>query len=203
MRRVFLLFIGALLGIYGQAVAGAFEDATAAFKRGDYAKAVELIRPLAEKGDVRAQFNLGTIYYNGQTGREDLPEAAKWFRMAADQGDKEAQRYLGFMFANGKGVPRDDREAVKWYGRAAEQGDADAQVNLGVMYSTSRGTSQNYVQAHKWFTLAASSYPAPERQKRDQAVKNTERLAAKMSQQQIEEARKLAREWQPRTEARS
>lgn len=200
MRRLDLLFVGALVaGVYGQALAGAFEDATAAYKRGDYAKAVDLIRPLAEKGDVRAQFNLATIYYNGQAGREDLPEAAKWFRMAADQGDKEAQRYLGFMYANGRGVARDDREAVRWYGRAAEQGDADAQVNLGVMYSTSRGTSQDYVQAHKWFSLAAAAYPASERQKREQALKNSEGLAAKMSQQQIEEARKLTREWRPRS----
>lgn len=85
MRRQYLFIVGALLlGVYGQTLAGAFEDATAAYKRGDYAKAVELIRPLAERGDVRAQFNLATLYYNGQGGREDLPEAAKWFRMAAE-----------------------------------------------------------------------------------------------------------------------
>jgi uncharacterized protein len=204
MRRHYLFIVAALLlGAYGQALAGAFEDATAAYKRGEYSKAVELIRPLAEQGDVRAQFNLATIYYNGQGGRQDLPEAAKWFRMAADQGDMQAQRFLGFMYANGKGVARDDREAVKWYGRAAEQGDADAQVNLGVMYSASRGTSQNYVQAHKWFSLAAASYPASEQQKRDQAQKNSERVATKMSQAQLEEARKLAQEWHARPEARS
>src|SRR5262245_47639467 len=109
MRRSYFFIVGALLlGAYGQALAGAFEDATAAYPRGDYAKAMELIRPLAEQGDARAQFNLGTIYYNGQGTREDLPEAAKWFGMAAEQGDMEAQRYLGFMYANGKGVARDD-----------------------------------------------------------------------------------------------
>jgi len=168
MRRHSLFIVGALLlAAYGQAVAGAFEDATAAYKRGDYTKAVELIRSLAEHGNVRAQFNLATIYYNGQGARQDLPEAAKWFRMAA------------------------------------EQGDADAQVNLGVMYSASRGTSQNYVQAHKWFSLAAAGYPTSEPQKRDQALKNSERIASKMSQEQLDEARKLAREWHPRTENRS
>jgi TPR repeat protein len=204
MRRHSLFIVGALLlAAYGQAVAGAFEDATAAYKRGDYTKAVELIRPLAEHGDVRAQFNLATIYYNGQGARQDLPEAAKWFRMAAEQGDMQSQRYLGFMYASGKGLARDDREAITWYGRAAEQGDADAQVNLGVMYSASRGTSQNYVQAHKWFSLAAAGYPTSEPQKRDQALKNSERIASKMSQEQLDEARKLAREWHPRTENRS
>jgi len=200
MRCKSSLTLGLLaLGLCGQALAGPFEDATAAYQRGDYETATELIRPLAEQGDLRAQFNLGTMNYNGQGEHQDLAEAAKWFRMAADQGDMQAQRYLGFMYANGQGVARDDREAVKWYGRAAEQGDADAQVNLGVMYSAARGTSQNYVQAHKWFSVAAAGYPASERQKRQQAMKNSELLAAKMSPEQIAEAQRLAREWQPRS----
>lgn len=200
MRRRTTLLLGALaLALYGPAAAGPFEDATAAYQRGDYAKAIEIIRPVAEQGDVRAQFNLATMYYNGQGARQDHPEAAKWFRMAAEKGDMQAQRYLGFMYANGQGVARDDREAVKWYGRAAEQGDADAQVSLGVMYSAARGTSQNYVQAHKWFSIAADRYPASERGKKTQAAKNSQVLEQKMSPEQLAEARRLAREWQPRS----
>jgi uncharacterized protein len=187
------------LSLHAQAFAGPFEDATAAYQRGDYATASDLIQPLAEQGDVRAQFNLATIYYNGRGADQNHVEAAKWFRRAAEQGDMHAQRYLGFMYANGQGVARDDREAVKWYGRAAEQGDADAQVNLGVMYSAARGTAQNYVQAHKWFSLAAERYPTSDRQKRQQAMKNSEILATKMTPQQVTEARRLARTWQPKT----
>jgi hypothetical protein len=41
------------------AVAGQFEDATAAYDRGDYATALRLLRPLAEQGDADAQTNLG------------------------------------------------------------------------------------------------------------------------------------------------
>jgi TPR repeat protein len=186
------------LSLHAQAFAGQFEDATAAYQRGDYATAVELIRPLAQQGDVRAQFNLATIYYNGRGVRQDHAEAAKWFREAADQGDMQAQRHLGFMYANGQGVARDDREAVRWYGRAAEQGDADAQVNLGVMYSAARGTSQNYVLAHKWFSLAAERYPVSDRLKRQQAMKNSEVLESKMTPEQLAEARRLARVWQPK-----
>jgi uncharacterized protein len=187
------------LMLSGAAFAAPFEDATSAYRRGDYEKAMELIRPLAERGDVRAQFNLATMHYNGEGVSQNHQEAAKWFRMAAEKGDAQAQRYLGFMYAHGQGVARDDREAVKWYGLAAEQGDAEAQVNLGVMYSSARGTAQNYVQAHKWFSLAAERFPASEREKKDQAVKNTEALAQRMSPDQIAEARRLAREWQPRT----
>ena len=193
------LFVPGVLTAYGPALAGAFEDATAAYQRGDFGAAVTLIRHLADQGDARAQFDLATMYYDGQGMRQDREQAAKWFRKSAEQGDAQAQRYLGFMYANGQGVARNDKEAVKWYGRAAEQGDADAQVNLGLMYSAARGTSQNLVQAHKWFNVAASLYPLSDRGTREQALTNSERLAAKLSSDQSAEAEKLAREWQPKT----
>jgi TPR repeat protein len=129
----------------------------------------------------------------------DFEEAAKWFRLAAEQGEVLAERYLGTMYANGQGVARDDKEAVKWYARAAERGDAHAQASLAAMYSAARGTSQNFVQAHKWFTVAASRYPASERVKRAQAIRSSEQLAEKMSPSEVEAAKKLAREWQPKS----
>ena len=42
----------------GAAAAGPFEDATAAYERGDYATALRLFRPLAEQGNADVQFNL-------------------------------------------------------------------------------------------------------------------------------------------------
>jgi uncharacterized protein len=185
------------LAMCGQGLAGPLEDSNSAYQRGDSTTAKELLVPLAEQGDIRAQVNLGTMNYNSTP--PDYEESAKWFRLAAEQGDVLAERFLGTMYANGQGVARDDKEAVKWYGRAAEQGDADAQASLAGMYSAARGTSQNYVQAHKWFSVAAARYPASERAKRAQAIRNSERLAEKMSDSQVEEARKLAREWQPKS----
>ena len=41
--------------------AGTFEDAVDANARGDYVKALRLIRPLANDGDATAQFNLGLM----------------------------------------------------------------------------------------------------------------------------------------------
>lgn len=185
------------LAICGQGLAGPLEDSNSAYQRGDIATAMELLVPLAEQGDVRAQMKLGTLNYDATP--PDHEAAVKWFRLAAEQGDVPAERYLGVMYANGQGVARDDKEAVKWYGRAAENGDADAQASLAAMYSAARGTSQNYVQAHKWFSIAASRYPASERAKRAQAIRNSELLAEKMSRSEIEEAKKLAREWQPKS----
>lgn len=198
MRSISRSGLGVLaLSFCGQVFAGPLEDSNAAYQRGDYETAMELLLPLAEQGDLRAQVNLGRMNYNG--ARPNHEEAAKWFRLAAEQGDVLAERYIGSMYANGQGVARDDREAVRWYGRAAEQGDPDAQASLAAMYSAARGTSQNFVQAHKWYTVAAARFPASERTKRAQAIRNSELLAAKMSPAQVEEAQKLAREWQPKS----
>ncbi len=149
--------IVAFVILAGVAVAGPWEDGWAAFKRGDYATAMKLWRPLAEQGDANAQF------------------------------------YLGFMYAMGKGVPQDDAEAVKWSRLAAEQGVADAQFLLGVMYANGQGTSQDYVEAMKWFQLAAA-------QGHENARKNRDIAAGRMTPDQIAEAERLAREWKSTAE---
>ena len=73
--------------------AGTFEDAVDAHARGDYAKALRLIRPLANDGDASAQFNLGLMYTTGQGVQQDNAAAALWFRKAAEQGYAPAQSY--------------------------------------------------------------------------------------------------------------
>jgi TPR repeat protein len=191
-----MLIAGSAVGF--QANAGPYDDATAAYKRGDYATALKLIRPIAEQGNLAAEYNLATMYYNGEGARRDYAEAMKWFRQAADKGDIASQRYLGFMYAEGQGVPSNDVESFKWYGRAAEQGDADAANNLGVMYSDGRGAPKDLVEAHKWFALAAMRYPASEQKNRDTAQKNVDKLAKKMTPAEIAQAQKLAREWKPK-----
>jgi TPR repeat protein len=66
--------------------AGTFEDAVDEHARGDYAKALRLIGPLANDGDASAQFNLGLMYATGQGVQQYNTAAALWFRKAAEQG---------------------------------------------------------------------------------------------------------------------
>ena len=62
------------------AFGGQFEDATAAYERGDYATAFRLMKPLAEKGDAKAQHNLGVMYDYGRGVPQDYTKALKWRR---------------------------------------------------------------------------------------------------------------------------
>jgi hypothetical protein len=208
-----ILIISLLMA--GTAFAEPFEDATKAYYRGDYETAYRLIKPLAEQGLPEAQFNLGLMYDKGQGVPQDYAEAVKWYRKAAEQGNAkavksyrkaaeqgnaEAQFNLGLMYDKRQGVPQNYAEAVKWYRKAAEQGFAEAQTNLGIMYFTGQGVPKDYVLAHMWFHLAISRYPASEKAKRERTEKIRDIAASKMTPTQIAEARRLAREWKPKTE---
>ena len=74
----------------------------------------------------------------------------------------------------------------------AERGDAEAQYNLGFMYAVGQGVRQDFVRAYMWLDLAAAQgYP--------DAISYRDRVAANMTSDQLAEARRLAREWKPKT----
>lgn len=182
------------------AFGGQLEDGIAAYDRGDYATAFRLMKPLAEKGDAKAQHNLGVMYDYGRGFPQDYSRALKWYRRAADQGIPDAQHNLGLMYYYGQGVPQNFIEAARWYRRAADQGMPDSQVNLGIMYYNGQGVSQDYVLAHMWLNLAASQYPESVKKKVNDVVHYRDIVDAKMTPAQIAEAKRLAREWKPRKE---
>ena len=135
--------------------AGTFEDALEAHARGDYAKALRLIRALANDGDPTAQFNLALMYTTGQGVQQDNAAAASWFRKAAGQGYAPAQSNLGTVYLYGRGVTQDDTEAAAWFRKAADQGDAIAEFLLGNQYANGKGVPQDYSEAMIWFQRAA------------------------------------------------
>ncbi|TYL75145.1 tetratricopeptide repeat protein [Bradyrhizobium cytisi] len=135
--------------------AGPFEDAADAHARGDYAKALRLIRPLANDGDAAAQFNLGLMYVAGHGVQQDSAAAAIWFRKAAEQGNALAQSNLGMLYLYGQGVAQDDTEAVTWFRKAADQGDAIAEFMLRNQYANGKGVPQDDSGAVIWFQRAA------------------------------------------------
>jgi TPR repeat protein len=102
-------------------VAGEVEDAVAAYKTGDYQKALRLWKPMAEQGDAYAQYFLGRMYAKGTGVSEDDAKAVYWYRKAAEQGDAYAQNELAGMYRDGEGVPQNDVHAYAWYGIAAAQ----------------------------------------------------------------------------------
>jgi TPR repeat protein len=165
----------------------------------DPAEAARWLRKAADQGLARAQSGLANMYEFGQGVAQDYGEAAKWYLKAADQGIATAQYRLADMHKLGRGVAQDYVEAAKWFQKAADQGFAHAQFDLGVMYEKGQGVAQNYVQAYKWLDLAAARFPAAEPVLRPAAISLRDgAAAAKMTPAQLEEARRMAREWKPK-----
>ena len=155
-------------------------------------KVLAEIRAGADKGDAKAQYELGRAFFSGTLGvAKDEAEAVKWFRKAAEQNVADAQFSLGVCYANGRGVTKDDAEAVKWFRKAAEQNDAGAQAALGVRYAKGQGVAKNKAEAVKWYRKAAE-------QGNDDAKYNMTIVENKMSREQIAEGQRLARDFKPR-----
>jgi uncharacterized protein len=156
MTRCAIMAVG-LMGteLPGAAIAGPFEDAAAAHRKGDYSAAMRIIQPLAEQGNAVAQSIVGAMYRDGEGVPPNYAEALRWFRRAAEQGNDNAQTNLAFMYINGEGVPQNYDEALRWFRKAAEQGNDKAQLLLGTMYYNAEGVQQNYAEALKWFRKAA------------------------------------------------
>lgn len=92
----------------------------------DYTAAYNEFRPLAERGNAVAQFNMGVMYANGQGVKQDHAEAVRWFRMAAAQGYANAQRNLGVMYTLGRGVQQDYVQGYLWSELSAARGDKES-----------------------------------------------------------------------------
>lgn len=106
------------------------EEPYAALRRGDFRLAAALFLPLAEKGDDRAQYNLGLLYASGLGVMYDSRAAMKWHRLAAGQGHAGAQNALAQMYAKGNGVSQDTVRAYMWYSLAAESSTAGSKDEL-------------------------------------------------------------------------
>jgi len=119
-------------------------------------------------------------YFSG-----DYETAFRLWKPLAEGGDVDAQAELGSMYYWGAApaVPQDYAEALKWFRMAAEQGRGLAQHRLGEMYMNGEGVPQDFVKAYMWWSLADATL--------------LESLAQIMTPDQIAEAQKLAREWQP------
>jgi TPR repeat protein len=132
MKRFLLILVLAVM-CSSVAKADNFDDALEAYKKGDYASALKLWQPLAEKGNAAAQFNLGVKYRKGEGVIQDFKESVKWYRKAAEQGDADAQNSLGVKYAEGRGVIQDYIRAHMWMNIAASNGEKDGSNNRDIV----------------------------------------------------------------------
>ncbi|KAJ4297272.1 ERAD-associated protein [Collariella sp. IMI 366227] len=163
----------------GKGVASAGNNALKAHPNSDaYASIEDIIEYLdlmSQKGDFKASFNLGRIYYEGQRGLDkNLPLARKYFvdvtqkywkknrpidnpKPGLDKTAGKAAGFIGRMYMRGEGVEQNFDRAKFWFERGANKlKDPQSQHGLGLLYLNGYGVKADIIQATDFFKLAAA-----------------------------------------------
>jgi len=157
MVRNYLVAAALLLAFSAPVSAQSVKAGIEAWQRADYSSAVAIWRPLAEKGDADAAFNLGQAYRLGRGVPTNLSIAKSWFERAARQNHVDAQTTLGLLlFQNG-----DQAEGLKWLKAAAEQGEARALLVYGTALFNGDGVTQDQVLGYAFVSRAAAQGLGP------------------------------------------
>jgi len=103
-----------------------FRRGLSAFNIGDYAAALRIWRPLAERDEPRSEAGIGFMYHRGLGVAVDDSAAAVWLGRAAEQGQAEGQLMLGVLFYYGRGVAQSYVNAYAWCELAGINGNSEA-----------------------------------------------------------------------------
>ncbi|MCG6901912.1 MAG: sel1 repeat family protein [Rhodobacter sp.] len=119
--RIFMAF--AFVALIATPIAAQSDEEVAAARLvyidGDYATALQVLRPAAEAGNPVAQNLLGDAYDDGNGVERDAAKAVEWFEKAAAQDFDKALHNLGLLYADGReGIPSDYARAIEYYDRA-------------------------------------------------------------------------------------
>lgn len=123
-----------------------------AWQAGNFVEAIRQWRPLADRGDADAQYNLGQAYKLGRGVPLNMNLAEQWYERAARQGHAQAGANLGLiLFQNGR-----RREAMPYIERAATDGDPRAQYVLGTALFNGDVVARDWPRAYAMMSRAAA-----------------------------------------------
>src|SRR3990170_6791473 len=152
-----VLLAAVLLAAPAYAADSTVKSGIESWQRGEHAAAVAVWRPLANKNDADALFNLGQAYRLGLGVKLDLATAQGLFERAARLGHLDAQTSLGLLlFQNGNRIA-----AMRWLKSAAERGEPRALLIYGTALFNGDGVERDPVKAYAFVSRAAAQGLAP------------------------------------------
>lgn len=142
-------------------LAKSYEAGYKAYKEGDVASAMTLLKPAADAGHAPSQALLGfildkSLFYD---------EAVAYYRKSAEQANADGLYGLGVMYAEGSGVKKNFDEARRLIMRAAERGNKEA-VNVMALAYINGGlgldeTARQGPEALSWIKRSADNDDLP------------------------------------------
>ena len=148
----------------------ALGDAMVAIVKKDYKKAVELLEPLAEEKNVRAETLLAPLIFKGAGVDKDVNRGMAMIMDAAKQGDKDAEKIavdlnhelaslgdekamynMGYMCLSGWGGKIESGQCMKWLEDAAKLGHSRSAKFLAYIYKNGKyGVTADQNKAEYW-----------------------------------------------------
>lgn len=126
-----------------------------AFEAKHFGQAMMLLSPLAEAGEVEAQYRMAIMLQNGLGMVPNPAKAHRYMQAAAEQGHALAQHGLGFMYLQGECVAQaDPQQAAAWFQKAADQGLVGSMATLAGLYEQGLGVEKNPEEAQRLYQLA-------------------------------------------------
>jgi cell division septation protein DedD len=123
----------------------------------NYDEAIRQWRPLADRGDADAQYNLAQAYFLGNGVPQNSNLAEQWYARAARQGHPDAIANYGLLlFQNGR-----RQEAIPYITRAADAGDPRAQYVLGTALFNGDVVPRDAPRAYALMSRAAAQNLPP------------------------------------------
>jgi TPR repeat protein len=122
--------------------------------QGQFAQAINILEPLAQRDDMHAQEQLAYCYWVGDRAPNHYARAADYLRRASDHGSGFAKALLGNLYEMGEGVSKDENRAFALYQAAADKKDATGLFFLARANEFGIGTKKDRNQAIILYTQA-------------------------------------------------
>lgn len=144
----------------------------------------------ASKGLLKSQQILADAYRGKALEgvfQPDPQEAIRWLRAAAESGSQQACVDLAAMYKDGHDVEKSQEKAFEWLKKAEGSiyQDGFSHLQMAAYYEKGIGTDKSLVQAYKYYDLSGSA-----------GIKDKQRIAKEMTQEQIDEALRQSKKWQ-------
>lgn len=142
-------------------IEGPMKEALTAFNEGRHVKAIDIARPLAEKGNSDAMFLMGFAHETGRGLEASREKAIEFYQKASTAGQKDATYRLALILISSKEKPERE-QGKKTLVEAAKKDPANAGRLLGEAYIKGMiDEKPNFDEAVNWWTQASEAGDIP------------------------------------------
>lgn len=122
----------------------------------EYDQLADDLKGLIHLGNSEVMRQLGDLYYQGPSGKEENAAAAfPYWKMAADHGDNEMAFKVGLCLSSGTGCNQDIALGFQYLKRSADVGNPEAQFRVGLCYLDGYGITADQDASIRYLRAAA------------------------------------------------